>query len=64
MEINLIGLVVGLIVFCVLIWGVKAILAASNIGNPLATYIYVAIVVIAVLVLVSYVTGYGHIRFN
>ena len=45
---NLISLLVGLIVICLLYWAVVRILAAFGIGEPIATVVQVILVLIVV----------------
>lgn len=45
----IIGLFVLLILACLAFWAARAILAAFGIGDPVATLVYVAIVVIVVV---------------
>lgn len=40
-------LLVGLIVVCVVIWCAKMLLAAFGIGDPIATVVYVLLVLVA-----------------
>jgi hypothetical protein len=46
---TLIGLLVGLIVVCLVFWAARALMAAFSIGDPIATVIYVVLVVIVIL---------------
>jgi hypothetical protein len=48
---NLIGLLVALLIFCVVLWAVRALLAAFSIGDPIATVVYVLLVLIFVVYL-------------
>jgi len=50
---SLIGLLVALVLVCLLIWAVRAILAAFNIGPPIATLVQVVLVIIVVLWLLN-----------
>jgi hypothetical protein len=50
---NLISLLIVLLIFCVLVWAVRALLAAFNIGNPISTVVQVIIVLIFVLWLIQ-----------
>lgn len=47
LVLNPIGLLIALLVMCVLIWAAKSLLSAFGIGDPIATVIYVIIVLIA-----------------
>jgi hypothetical protein len=55
---TVIGLLIFLIVACVLVWGARAIMAATGIGDPIATIVYVLLVVILLLAFLGQV-GYG-----
>ena len=46
---SIIGLLVLLLVFCLIIWAARQLLAAFSIGNPIATVVQVVIVLIFVL---------------
>ncbi len=50
---SLIGLLVLLLIFCLVAWAVKALLAAFGIGDPIATIVWVVLVIIFVLFLVQ-----------
>jgi hypothetical protein len=60
----LIAFFIGLIVILVLIWAVRALMAAFGIGDPIATVVYVLLVLIFLLWLVSYlgIVPLGHVR--
>lgn len=53
----LIPLLIALIVFCAVLWAVRAIVAAFGIGDPIATLIQVVVVLLAVAWLVEHVAG-------
>ncbi len=50
---SLIGLLILLLVFCVIIWAARALLSAFSIGEPIATVVWVVIVLICVFALVN-----------
>ena len=50
---SLIGLLILLLVFCLIVWAARSLLAAFNIGNPVATVVQVVIVLIFVLWLIE-----------
>lgn len=54
---SLIELLIGLTVVCAVLWGAKRILAASDIGEPLATYVWVVLVIVCVLVVAGWFSG-------
>ena len=50
---SLIGLLILLVVFCVIIWAVRAILAAFSVPEPVRTVVWVVIVLLCVFALVD-----------
>ncbi len=50
---SLLGLLVLLIVFCVVVWAARALLAAFAVPEPIATVVWVLIVLIAVFALLG-----------
>jgi len=50
---SLISLLVILLVFCVVIWAARALMSAFSIGDPIATVVYVILVLVAVLYVVQ-----------
>ncbi len=50
---NLIGLLVLLLLFCLIVWAVRSLLGAFGIGNPIATVVQVIIVLVFVLWLIQ-----------
>lgn len=46
---SLIGLLVVLLVFCVIAWAARSLMGAFGIGDPIATIVYVIIVLVFVL---------------
>lgn len=54
---SLIGLLVGLIVIGLVFWAARALLAAFSIGDPIATVVYVLLVVVVILWLVGALGG-------
>lgn len=61
---SLIGLLVVLIVAALVYWGILRILAAFGIGDPIATVVQVAFVIIVVLYLASAFVGGGRFRLT
>lgn len=60
---SIVGLLVMILVVCVLLWATRALLGAFGIGNPIATVIYVLVVLLALLyVLQQFGLIGGHIR--
>jgi hypothetical protein len=56
----MIGLLVFILVACIVLWGARKLMAAWNVGEPLATTVYVILVVIfAVIFLVRLGAGLG-----
>ncbi len=61
---DLVSLLVVLLVFCVVIWAARALMAAFGIGEPISTVVFVIIVLLVVLYVVQalgYVGG-PHLR--
>jgi len=50
---SLLGLLILLIVFCVIVWAVRALLAAFAVPEPINTVVWVLVVLIAVFILVD-----------
>jgi len=50
---SLIGLLILLVVFCVVVWAVRALLAAFAVPEPIATVVWVLVVLICVFTLVD-----------
>ncbi len=50
---SLIGLLIVLLIFCLVVWAVRAIMSAFGIGDPIATVVWVVIVIIFVIWLVQ-----------
>lgn len=50
---SLVGLLIALLVFCVLVWAAKSLLAAFGIGDPIATVVYILIVLLGLAVLLG-----------
>jgi hypothetical protein len=46
---TLLGLLVALIVICLVFWAARTLMAAFSIGDPIASVIYVVLVVIVIL---------------
>jgi len=50
---NLVALLVVLLVFCIVIWAARALMSAFGIGDPIATVVYVILVLIMLLWIVQ-----------
>lgn len=64
---SLIGLLILLLVMCVIIWAARALLAAFSIGEPIATVVWVVIVLICVFAFVNetgLLGGVGNLRLG
>lgn len=46
---SLLGLLIVLLVVCVVLWAARALMAAFGIGDPIATVVYVLLVLVALL---------------
>lgn len=55
---SLISLLVLLLVACVVIWAARSLMAAFGIGDPIATVVYVILVLVFLLALLGQF-GYG-----
>jgi len=55
---SLIGLLLILLIFCVVIWAARALMAAFGVGDPIATVVYVLLVLVALIWLLN-TLGYG-----
>lgn len=56
---SLIALLIAVLVVCVVLWCVRMLLTAFGVGNPIATVVYVIIVLIALVWLLQAVGGGG-----
>lgn len=54
---SVVSLLVTLIVVCLVFWACRSLLAAFSIGDPIATVVYVILVVIVILWLVGALGG-------
>ncbi len=50
---SIISLLVVLLVFCIVVWAARALMAAFGIGDPISTVIYVILVLVMLLWLVQ-----------
>lgn len=57
---DILSLLVALIIIALLFWAVRALLTAFGIGDPIATVVYVILVVLVILWLLGAVTGSTH----
>ncbi len=63
---DLVSLFIVLLVFCVLIWAARALMSAFGIGDPIATVVYVILVLVVVLYVVQALgfVGGPHLRLR
>jgi hypothetical protein len=63
---SLIGILIVLLVFCIVIWAARALMAAFGIGDPIATVVYVLLVLVMLLWLLQQfgVVGGPHLRLQ
>lgn len=64
---SLVALFVWLLVFCVLIWAAKALMAAFGVGDPIRTVVLVVLTILALLVLLEqlgFVGNLGTLRLH
>lgn len=50
---SIIGLLVLLLVFCLVLWCVRALMAAFGVGDPISTVVYVVFVLVFVLFVIQ-----------
>lgn len=55
---SILGLLIALLIFCVLIWSARALMTAFGIGDPIATVIYVVLVILGLFLLLR-ALGFG-----
>lgn len=56
---SLLTILIVLILACVVLWAVRAILAAFSVGDPIRTVVWVVLVVLIVFWIVSQLGGPG-----
>jgi hypothetical protein len=63
---NPILLLVGLLIFCVILWAARALMSAFGVGDPIATVVYVLLVLLCLIWLLNEVggLGLGHLRLT
>jgi hypothetical protein len=54
----MIELLILLVVFCAVVWAARSLMAAFGIGDPIATVVYVVLVLIGLVSLLRHM-GYG-----
>lgn len=54
---SLLALLVALVIICLAFWAVRMLLAAFSIGEPIATVVYVIMVILVIVWLLSAFTG-------
>ena len=54
---SLFSLLIALVLVCLIFWACRALLAAFGIGDPMATVVYVILVVLVILWLVQALGG-------
>ena len=59
LALNPIAILIWLVLFCLIVWAVRSILAAFGVGDPIATIVQVVIVIVFVLYLVQLLGGVG-----
>ena len=55
---TLLGLLIFLIIACVVVWAARAIMAAFGVGDPIATVVWVLLVIFILFAFLGQV-GYG-----
>lgn len=46
---SLLSILIVLLVFCIVIWAARSLMAAFGVGDPIATVVYVVLVLICLL---------------
>jgi len=46
---SLIGILIVLLIFCIVIWAARSLMAAFGVGDPIATVVYVLIVLVMLI---------------
>ena len=46
---SLVGILIVLLVFCIVIWAARSLMAAFGVGDPIATVVYVLLVLVMLL---------------
>jgi len=59
MSISLISILIALGIVCVLIYCAKLLIAAFEIPNPIATVLYVVVIILCLLVMLQAIGGFG-----
>jgi len=58
---DLVSLLVGLVIICLVFWACHALMAAFGVGEPVATLVKVVLVIIVVIWLLGSLTGTLHL---
>lgn len=46
---SLLGILLGILVLCVVVWSAKALMAAFGVGDPIRTVVIVALVILCLI---------------
>jgi hypothetical protein len=46
---SIVSLLIVLLIFCVVVWAARALMAAFGVGDPIATVVYVILVLVMLL---------------
>lgn len=63
----LISILISLLILCVIVWAARALLAAFGIGDPIATVVYIILVLFFLIYLISLLGGgaaFGSLRLR
>ncbi len=63
----ILSILVALIVVLLIFWACRTLMAAFGIGDPIASVVYVVLVVFVILYLVSLIgggVGFGHLQWR
>ena len=53
MSINIVAILIALVLICLAIWATQKLLAAFNVPQPIATVIFVVVVVLCALIMLQ-----------
>jgi len=50
---SLVGLLIALLIGCIVLWAARALMSAFGVGDPIATVVYVVLVLILLLYIIQ-----------
>lgn len=54
---SLIGILIVLLIFCIIIWAARSLMGAFGIGDPIATVVYVILVILMLVFILQNLGG-------